>query len=60
MSALINGNSNTKSSAYMTQARPILEYGASSWESYMKGQINASDRVQKKADKYANYTNDSG
>jgi len=37
MSAPINRNSNTKNSAYMTQARPILEYGASSWKSYMKG-----------------------
>ena len=26
----------------------------------MKGRINALDRVQKKADKFANHTNDSG
>ena len=29
-------------------ARPILKCGASCWETYMKGQINALDRVQKK------------
>jgi len=60
MSVIINGNSNTKSSAYMSLARPILEYGASCWEPYMKGQINALDRVQKKEDKFANQTNDFG
>lgn len=60
MSVLINGNSNTKSSVYMSLARPFLEYGAYCWEPYMKGQINALDRVQKKADKFANHTNDSG
>jgi len=37
----------------------ILEYGASRWEPYMKGQINALDHVQKKAGKFANHTNDS-
>jgi len=60
MSVLINGNSSTKSSAYMSLARPILKYGASCWEPNMKGQINALDRVQKKADKFANHTNYSG
>ena len=44
----------------MSLARPILEYGASCWEPYMKGQINASNRVQQKADTFANHTNDSG
>ena len=43
----------------MSLARPILEGGASYWEPYMKGQINAFDRVQKK-DKFSNHTNDSG
>ena len=38
--------------------RPILEYGASCWDPYVDGQINTSDRVQKKAAKFANYTND--
>jgi len=44
----------------MPLGRPILEYGASCWEPYMKGQINALDRVEKKADKFANHTNDLG
>jgi len=60
MSVLINGNSNTKSSVYMSLARPFLEYGAYCWEPYMKGQINALDRVQNKKGKSANHTNDSG
>jgi hypothetical protein len=56
----INGNSNTKSSAYMSLARPILEYGTSCWEPYTKDQTNPSDRVQKESDKFANHTNGSG
>ena len=42
----------------MSLVRPILGYGASRWDPYRDGQINASDRVQKKAAKYANHTND--
>jgi hypothetical protein len=33
--------------------RPILEYGAACWDPYREGQINALERVQKKAAKFA-------
>ena len=42
----------------MSLVRPILEYGASWWDPYRGGQINASDRVRKKAAKFAKYTKD--
>jgi len=54
---LKKGNSNTKSLAYMSLVRPILEYGAVCWDPYREGQISALDRVQKKAAKFAHYTN---
>jgi len=53
------GNSNTKGLAYMSLVRPILEYGAMCWDPYREGQIFALDRVQKKAAKFAHYTNSS-
>ena len=49
MRLLKKGNSNTKSLAYMSLVRPILEYGAACWDPYREGQISALDRVQKKA-----------
>jgi hypothetical protein len=39
--------------------RPILEYGAACWDPYRKGQINALDRVQNMAAKFAYHRNDS-
>jgi hypothetical protein len=39
--------------------RPILEYGAESWDPYRKGQINALERVQNMAAKFAYHRNDS-
>jgi len=57
MRILKKGNSNTKSLAYMSIVRPILEYGAACWDPYREGQISALDRVQKKAAKFAHYTN---
>jgi hypothetical protein len=33
--------------------RPILEFGAACWDPYREGQINALERVQKKAAKFA-------
>ena len=56
--------------AYMSLVRPNFEYGATCWDPYtegqinaldrvQEGQINASDRVQKIAAKFANLTNDS-
>ena len=38
----------TKSLAYMSLVRLILENRALCWDPYSKGQINALDRVQKK------------
>ena len=52
MRILKKGNSNTKSLAYMSLVRPILEYGAACWDPYREGQISALDRVQKKAAKF--------
>jgi hypothetical protein len=41
----------------MPIVRPILEYGASCWDPYREGRINALDRMQKKAAKFVNYAN---
>ena len=49
--------SNTKSLAYMSLVRPILEYGAACWDPYREGQISALDRVRKKAAKFAHNKN---
>ena len=57
MRILKEGNSNTKSLAYMSPVRPILEYGAACWDPYREGQIIALDRVQKKAAKFAHHRN---
>jgi hypothetical protein len=53
MRVLRKGNSNTKSLAYTSRVRPILEYGAACWDPHREGQINALERVQKKAAKFA-------
>jgi hypothetical protein len=59
MHILKEGNSNTKSLAYASLVRPILEYGAAAcWDPYREGQINALDWVQKKAAKFAHHRND--
>jgi hypothetical protein len=39
--------------------RPILEYGAACWNPSREGQINALDRVQKKAAQFTKHTKDS-
>jgi hypothetical protein len=59
MRIIKKGNSNTKSLAYTSIVHPILEYGAACWDPYREGQINALNRVQKKAAKFAHHTNDS-
>jgi hypothetical protein len=51
------GNGNTKSLAYTSLVRPIVEYGAACWDSYRKGQVNALDRVQNVAAKFAHHRN---
>jgi len=43
----------------MSLVLPILEYGATCWDPYREGQINALDRVQKKVAKFAYHTNSS-
>ncbi|PNF35361.1 hypothetical protein B7P43_G02575 [Cryptotermes secundus] len=53
------GNKNTKSLAYTSLVRPILEYGAACWDPYRECQITALDRVQNKAAKFAHYTDGS-
>jgi len=40
------GNSNTKSLAYMSLVRPILEYGAACWDPYREGQITAGCKIK--------------
>jgi len=57
MRILKKGNSNTKSLAYVSLVRPILEYGVACWDPYREGQISALERVQKKAAKFAHHTN---
>jgi hypothetical protein len=52
MRILRKGNINTKSLGYVSLVRQIPEYGASCWDPYREGQINALDRVQKKAAKF--------
>jgi hypothetical protein len=39
--------------------RRVLEYGAAFWDQCREGQINALDRVQKKAAQFTNHTKDS-
>jgi hypothetical protein len=41
----------------MSLVRQILEYGASCWDPYSEGQINAIRRVQKKAAIFGNHMN---
>jgi len=52
-------NNSTRILAYTALVRLILEYGAACWDPYREGQIHALDRVQKKAAKFANHTNES-
>jgi hypothetical protein len=57
MRILKKGNSSTKSLAYTSLVRPILGYGAACWDPYRKGQINALDRVQNAAARFAHHRN---
>jgi len=56
-----NNNNNTKCLTYTALVRPILEYGAVCWDPY-RGQVCASNRLQKRAAEFANNTriNESG
>ena len=47
-----------KNLAYTPLVRPVLEYGSTCWDPCREGQINALDRVQKKAVQCTNHTKD--
>jgi hypothetical protein len=57
---LKQGNNNTKRLAYMSFARPMLEYGTVCWDPHREWQLSALNRVQSRADTFANHTNESG
>jgi hypothetical protein len=59
MRILKKENSGTKSLAYTSLVRPILENGVACWDPYREGQIYAMDRVQKKAAKFAYHMSES-
>ena len=59
MRVLKKGNKNTKSFAYTSLVRPILEYAAACWGPCREGQKNALNRVQTKAAQFTNHTKDS-
>ena len=46
--------------AYTALVRPILEYGSVCWVPYREGQVNALNRVQKRAAKFAKNKNELG
>jgi hypothetical protein len=56
MHVVKNGNKNTKSVAYKSLVRPILEYGAACWDPNRECQLNVLDRVQNKAAKFVHHT----
>jgi len=59
MLVLKRGNRNTKSLAYTSLVRPILEYGSACWDPCRDGQINVLDWVQKKTSQFTGHTKDS-
>jgi hypothetical protein len=59
MRVIKKGNRNTKSSADTPSVRPVLECGAACWDPCREGQINALDRVQKKAAQFTVHTKNS-
>jgi hypothetical protein len=52
-------NRNKKGLAYTSLVRPILDYGSACWDPCREGQINALDRVEKKAAQFTNHTKNS-
>jgi len=56
MGIVKKGNKNTKSLAYTSLVRPILEMGAACWDPYRECQISALDLVQNKAAKFAHHS----
>jgi hypothetical protein len=55
MRVLKKENCNRKSLAYTSVPGQILENGASCWDPYKEGPINAVDRVQRRVDRFANH-----
>jgi hypothetical protein len=49
----------TKSLAYTSLVRPVLENGTACCNPCREGEVNASDRVQKKAAQFTNHTKES-
>ena len=60
MRILKKGNNNVRLLAYTALVRPILEYGSVCWDPYREGQVNALNRVQKRAAKFAKNKNELG
>ena len=58
MCVLINVSTNTKSLAYMSLVRPVLEYVAACWDPCGEGKIKGLDRAQTKAARFTNHTKD--
>ena len=56
---LKKGNRNTESLAHTSLVRPLLKYACACWDQCREGQINALDRVQKKAAQFTNQKKDS-
>ena len=45
-------NEGTKSAAYFSRVRPILEYSSTTWSRYTKGYIHKIEMVQRRAARY--------
>ena len=56
MRVLKKGNRSTKSLAYTSLERPVLECGSAGWDPCTEGQINELDRVQKEAAQFTDHT----
>ena len=56
---LKNGSTNTRSLAYTSFVRPVLEYVAACWDPCGEGKIKGLDRAQTKAAQFTDHTKDS-
>jgi hypothetical protein len=53
------GNISTKRLSCATLVRPIIEYWSVCWDTYREEQMQTLNRMQKKAAKFAHFTNES-